>query len=138
MTSSTPEAPEPGTQVEWVWMGHAGHFIGSQDCQFHLNTYVNGYIVSTIGEYLPKPEPRRSDWHEIGYGRTYETFVFTAEPGELECCPWVASNWSEIDSRGYTDVGEASRGHLEMCRDYTARQSPTVALTNDRAEERER
>ena len=34
----------------WIWMPHPGHFIGSKYCLFHLNTYVGGYIVSTVGE----------------------------------------------------------------------------------------
>lgn len=42
-----------------IYMPHAGHFCGSDDCRFHLNTYVNGYIVSTIGEYWPPVDVRR-------------------------------------------------------------------------------
>ena len=38
---------------EWIWMGHAGHLCVASRCRFHLNTYVNGYIVSTVGEYWP-------------------------------------------------------------------------------------
>ena len=37
---------------KWIWMGHAGHFILGHKCRFHLSTYVNGYIVSTVGEYV--------------------------------------------------------------------------------------
>jgi hypothetical protein len=35
---------------KWIWMPHAGHFCASHRCRFHLNTYVNGYIISTVGE----------------------------------------------------------------------------------------
>lgn len=38
---------------DWVFMPHAGHLCISHMCRFHLNTYVNGFIVSTVGEYLP-------------------------------------------------------------------------------------
>jgi len=38
---------------EWVWMPHAAHLMVGNDCRFHLATYVGGYIVSTVGEYLP-------------------------------------------------------------------------------------
>lgn len=38
---------------DWIWMGHAGHLCIGNQCQFKLNTYVNGHIVSTVGEYLP-------------------------------------------------------------------------------------
>jgi hypothetical protein len=38
---------------DWIWMPHAGHLCIAYMCRYHLNTYVNGYIVSTVGEYLP-------------------------------------------------------------------------------------
>lgn len=44
---------------DWVWMPCAGHFICARYCRYHLNTYVNGYIVSTIGEYCPDRDIRR-------------------------------------------------------------------------------
>ena len=44
----------------WIWMPHAGHLCVGHDCRFHLATYVNGYIVSTVGEYWPDIEIRRS------------------------------------------------------------------------------
>lgn len=45
---------------EWIWMPHAGHFCGGNECRFRLNTYVNGYIVSTVGEYLPPLDTLKS------------------------------------------------------------------------------
>ena len=44
---------------DWIWMPHAGHLCVSRWCRFHLNTYVNGYIVSTVGEYWPEEPVRR-------------------------------------------------------------------------------
>lgn len=41
---------------DWIWMPHPGHFCFAYRCRFFLNTYVNGYIVSTVGEYL-RPRP---------------------------------------------------------------------------------
>lgn len=41
------------SRQDWIWQPHAGHFIGGRYCKFFLNTYVNGYIVSTVGEYFP-------------------------------------------------------------------------------------
>ncbi len=38
---------------DWIWMPHVGHLCVGHMCRFHLNTYVNGYIVSTVGEYFP-------------------------------------------------------------------------------------
>ncbi|MCH7681711.1 hypothetical protein IID10_20485 [candidate division KSB1 bacterium] len=37
---------------DWIWMPHVAHFICGKDCKFHLATYFNGYIVSTIGGAL--------------------------------------------------------------------------------------
>ena len=93
---------------ELIWMPHPGHLIISNDCRFHLNTYVNGYIVSTVGEWWPDrvvreihAEVRELKWlednkhlkgddfdyaynekfgfMEIGMGRKYETMVFKAK-----------------------------------------------------------
>lgn len=44
---------------DWVWMPHAGHLCVGHMCRFRLNTYVNGYIVSTVGEYFPDQDVRR-------------------------------------------------------------------------------
>ncbi len=91
----------------WRWFGHAGHFICSRDCQFHLATQVGQYLVSTVGEYWPPRRVReihaevhdpawlaenderlgddfdaaymkRFGFEEIGYQRLYETMVFRA------------------------------------------------------------
>lgn len=45
----------------WVFMGHPAHFIGAKDCKFFIATNVGDYIVSTIGEWFPDREIRRSD-----------------------------------------------------------------------------
>jgi hypothetical protein len=44
---------------DWIWMPHAGHLVIGDMCKFRLNTYVNGYIVSTVGEYWPDEAVRR-------------------------------------------------------------------------------
>lgn len=46
---------------EWVWHGHAAHFIGGARCRFHLATTVAGgrFIVSTVGDYYPDPKGER-------------------------------------------------------------------------------
>lgn len=110
---------------DWVWMPHAGHFICGPRCQFHLTTYVGGYIVSTLGEL----QATRFDdsgrmladqgWEHISGCCDYETMVFHAEPSGLECCPWVMSSPCEVDAAVYTDAGEATRGHMEMCEKWS-------------------
>jgi hypothetical protein len=47
------------SRQDWIWMPHAGHLCVSNKCRFHLNTYVNGFIVSTVGEYWPDQIVRR-------------------------------------------------------------------------------
>lgn len=63
----------------WIWMPHAGHFCGANECNFRLNTYVGGYIVSTVGEYCPIIKLGKSTFEEIGRNRLYETMVFKAK-----------------------------------------------------------
>jgi hypothetical protein len=132
---------------KWVWMPHAGHLIVSNQCRFHLNTYVGKYIVSTVGEYVPdapvreiemqcrgktlvgKGDARLADWfkknngfEEIGCGRKYETMVFKAKKSNNSCCPWEASDFSEIDMEGYNTPEEAYVGHLKMCKKYSKKK----------------
>ncbi len=135
---------------EWLWMPHPGHLIVAHDCRFHLNTWVpsddstpGGFIVSTVGEYLPdsvvreihanvrgiqlsgRGDERLADFMEkcgyveIGCGRLYETMVFRAEPaspgeGE-ECCPFRMADSSALDVDGYNDPDAAALGHYAMC-----------------------
>lgn len=129
-----------------VWMPHAGHFVGGMNCSFHLNTYVNGYIVSTVGEYRPsfgrsasgviretgggEVVARRDDdpLEKIGLDRLYETMVFKGGPTKWDddypisrrCCPFEAQDLSEIDFAPYNDPGDAYRGHLVMLDKYEA------------------
>lgn len=127
---------------DWLWMPHAGHLIVGNDCRFHLNTYVNGYIVSTVGEYLPSEggreihakvrgiklegigDARERDflkkfgYVEIGAGRKYETMVFKAQKSKALCCVWEQESGSELDFEGYNDAGMAAAGHLAMCKKW--------------------
>lgn len=124
---------------EWSWLPHPAHFICSQDCRFHLATYVGGFIVSTVGEYFPdavlreilattkgvvlegRGDDRRADYmkkvgfEDIGAGRKYETMVFPAKSSGETCCPWEPYDYDPLDTRGYNDPGEAARGHLLLC-----------------------
>ncbi|KKM27777.1 hypothetical protein LCGC14_1571250, partial [marine sediment metagenome] len=120
----------------WVWMGHAGHFICARDCQFVLNTYIGKYIVSTVGELwsdriireihakVNNPEWLRDNknllgdnfnnaymkefgFQELGYKRTYETMVFEAKKSEHKCCPYEIIVEKEVDMEGYNTAEEA-------------------------------
>lgn len=112
-------------EAKWVWMAHPAHFIGANDCQFRLATYVNGFIISSVGEYKPMFS-NKPDWQEIGWGRTYETMVFKARKatGENECaaCLYVVSDFSNIDMEGYDSAKAAYAGHIAMCEKYSKEQ----------------
>lgn len=127
----------------WIWMPHPGHFICASECKFFLTTYVNGYIVSTVGEYFPdapvreiiaecrgvnlvgQGDARRRDYFKkigfepIGSERLYETMVFKAERAqETEtCCPYRAihDEESNLDFDSYNKPEDAFKGHMEMC-----------------------
>ncbi len=122
-----------------IWMPHAGHFIGGSYCQFKLCTYVNGYIVSTIGELK---WPHRDECDADYYRRTfealpwikplhlglpegvdtlgadpksfYETMVFKARKSKELCCPYEMETGSSVDSTRYATADEATRGHMDM------------------------
>jgi hypothetical protein len=128
-------------------MPHPGHLIISFDCRFHMNTYVNGYIVSTVGEYFPcdgtreilatsrgvtlqgRGDERKADYmkkigfEDLGFGRKYETMVFKAEESKDKCCPWTASSFEELYIKGYNDPGDAYAGHLNICEKYDKKSS---------------
>ena len=123
----------------WVWMPHAAHLIVGNQCRFHLATFVGKHIVWTVGEYLPdstvreiladsrgiklkgRGDAREADFLQkhgfetVGCDRKYESMVFPAKRSGDGCCPYTASDWGELDMRGYNDAGDAMRGHMEMC-----------------------
>lgn len=131
------------TRAEWIWMPHPAHFIAASNCRFHLATWVGGYVVSTVGEYVPdsavrevlassrgitlagRGDAREYDWmkkagyEKIGCDRLYETMVFKAQPAPADdgqaCCPWRIDVSEEVDSAGYNDSESAARGHMELC-----------------------
>jgi hypothetical protein len=124
---------------DWTWMPHPGHFIGGNNCRFHLNTYVGEYIVSTVGEYLPDSAVReilaksrgielegkgdyreydylkKNGYEKLGLDRLYETMVFKAGPSKDPCCPFRATDFSNLDFDGYNTPEDAFKGHLAMC-----------------------
>lgn len=140
------------TQADWVWMPHPGHFICAKDCKFFLNTYVNGYIVSTVGELWLDSAIRKmhakvrgieikgrgDEWdfnyakqigyEDIGHNRKYETMVFKAKRNDRsgeKCCPYtidVADG--ELDFLPYNTADAARKGHLALCEKYSNVEAP--------------
>lgn len=132
---------------KWIWMPHAGHLIVGDKCQFHLNTYVGRYIVSTVGEYWPEKGVRKIhaqvydlNWlqenkhllgdtfdnaymkkfgfEDIGCDRKYETMVFKAKKSTHKCCPYKMI-LGEIDMKGYNSAEDAYEGHLKLCEKWS-------------------
>lgn len=105
---------------DWIWMPHAAHFICGPDCQFTLATYVNGYIISTVGE-LVTSRIKSEKFETVALGRLYETMVFKAKKGDdNKCCPYVMDygDDGDLDQEGYNDPEKAYLGHLAMCEKY--------------------
>lgn len=98
-------------------MPHAGHFIGGNSCSFHLNTHVNGYIVSTVGEY-GRVEGR--PWTPLGSnGELYESMVFPAKGSKYACCRFEMRSPYEIETKRYLEPGTATAGHMALVEKYS-------------------
>lgn len=142
-----------------TWMPHAGHLIIGHMCRFRLNTHVNGYIISTVGEYVPDSAVRKiyrevrglptdkiggaeeMDFikitggvdgygEEIGLDRKYETMVFRAMKSKRKCCPYEMRSADNIDYQGYNLAADAYKGHLKMVAKYAKKVAKKTANKN--------
>jgi hypothetical protein len=102
---------------DWVWYGHAGHFICSYRCLFRLATKIGPYLISTVGDQSIKgsssPIPLGITEDEL-----FETMVFSLEDaGECKCgCDQaMPTNWEELYVRRYSTSALARQGHMEVC-----------------------
>ena len=93
------------------WFGHAGHFIGAPHCRFHLHTHVNGYCVSTVGDYRTARQASKPE--EIGCGRLYETMVFKLDDDGVN-----VSDHTELWCEPYNDRDAANAGHIELVKKW--------------------
>lgn len=91
------------------WYGQAGHFCASYNCQFHLHTHVNGYCISTVGEYFPRNGDKQDT---VGVGRLYETMVFQVDAED------AVLDWSGLWTEGYNDRDAANAGHAAMVKEW--------------------
>ena len=112
---------------EWKWFGSAGHLIISDRCRFHLCTQVGKFLVSTVGEYVPRDAAPDDIWpgKDIGLNRKYETMVFAAKGPCMrpDCrCGLPGLRRSELDFEGYNIRGDAAQGHLAMCMKWAAKE----------------
>lgn len=102
--------------MKTIWMPHAGHFICGRDCGFRLNTYVNGYIVSTVGELKFRYDRDDAPFRALGASpdSLYETMVFRAMTSDSKCCPYVQASGDNLDGARYADADAATEGHMRM------------------------
>lgn len=133
---------------QWTWMPHPAHFICARDCKFFLATEVGGYIVSTVGEYLPDSRVReifakcrmvkvdgmgdawdRDYMDKIGYEALslpdwlYETMVFpSVDMPETECkgCLFKIESGNNLDGDMYKTPEDAFKGHMALCEKWAA------------------
>ncbi len=105
-----------------TWMGHAGHFIMGDKCRFRLNTHVNGYVISTIGELI---YGQHEKFQTLGADPKsfYETMVFRAKRSTHKCCPFAATDWSELASERYETADDAAVGHARFLKKYRSRRT---------------
>jgi hypothetical protein len=98
--------------------GGQHHFVA--DCRFHLATFIDDLLISTVGEYR---QGRRDKQEEIGSGRFYETMVFRTDndwntktvddvggKAERYQHPDVA-DYGEIHTEDAQTADEATRNH---------------------------
>jgi hypothetical protein len=91
------------------------HFIGARKCRFGRTTAVNGFVISTVGEYYPEGS---TGMQRLGSGSAdfYETYVFRwksfCEDPECNCggMPLIA-DYHEILGRRSATEDEALRDH---------------------------
>lgn len=107
-----------------IWYGNAGHLCVSSDCRFHLCTEVNGYLVSTVGEYYPYGEKTMKP---VGLmpKDLYETMVFKMSGSRCKCgCGLPDIILSALICDRYATPKEANENHMKYCEEYAKKKSP--------------
>lgn len=96
--------------------GEPGHFVGARSCWWRRHTHVNGYCISSVGEYFPGETMVRLDGagsgdHPPAY---YETMVYRVLPDDR-------TEDVEIDSCRWQEREEANLGHNAMVSKWATR-----------------
>lgn len=104
--------------VKEKWYGYAGHLIVGKSCAYHLCTRIPGYLISTVGHYLPRSGDGEA-METIGAGKDsfFETYVFRCA-GEDKCGNPILRNWSEIDGERWATSTQAENGHYKYLAKY--------------------
>lgn len=107
----------------------ASHFIGSESCSFGMTTVVNGYIVSSVGDYRSAAYGGERQTLGAGDDDFYETYIF--KPGgycEIEGCHCGGIprpvTWTEIDGKRFATESECRDGHAAFVEKYAKEPTP--------------
>lgn len=113
-------------ESEWIWMGHAAHFIGAGECLFQLATRVGDFIISSVGDWRPKGNQTPCEPLGLERWSFYETYVFPASDYEQPCGCWDLGSLAEIEGKRFKTGREAQDAHRTMCYKYAALSAADV------------
>lgn len=99
---------------EWVWYGYAGHLCVGRRCAYHMATRIGGFLVSTVGHFLPDGKTME---HIGGPDDFFETFVFRCDGETADGDPNLTS-LEEVFTRRYAKSIDAERGHRQICDEF--------------------
>jgi hypothetical protein len=97
----------------------------SREC--HAEVYDPAWLAKNgakKGDDFDNAYMQRFGYETVGCDRTFETMIFKA--GErcslIECnCGMPTISGSELDFAGYMTAGEATKGHMAMCKKWSAK-----------------
>lgn len=104
-------------KYEWVWYGYAGHLCVGTRCAYHLCTRVGGFLISTVGHYLPKGDDKMAaigaSCHDY-----FETMVFPCGQRDNPSGDPDIIDFVELECTRYAKSIDAERGHRAICEKY--------------------
>lgn len=107
-----------------IWYGNAGHLCVSRKCEFHLCTEVNGYVVSTVGEYYPNGINMPMEPVGLMPKELYETMIFEFSGSRCKCGCGLPDTGRSLCMDRYATPKEANEGHIRYCEEYAKKESP--------------
>ena len=82
------------------------------------------------GDYFDAAYMKKFGYQDIGCDRKFETMVFKAGPicKSKECdCGLPTIDGSELDFMGYNTAGEATKGHMKLCKKWSLNHADKVS-----------
>ena len=112
-----------------IWHGQAGHFVCWRRCIWHLCTEVNGYVISTIGEFYPDMHyDNMGEMESLGLvpEQFYESGVFEVG-GHCSCgCGQPLQSGSALYMNRYKTPLEARLEHMKLVEEYSKKVHENV------------